>query len=58
MLSEFRLEHVADLLEYHPRRAVIYLSSTPVAFCFWIFSPSAIKFTATALVLPDVRSER
>jgi hypothetical protein len=46
---EFLLENIAGDLEYHPRRAVLYLSLATAAICFWIFSPSERKFTATPL---------
>lgn len=49
-IREFLLENVAGDLEYHPRRAVLYLSLGAAALCFWIFSPSEIKFTATPVV--------
>ena len=37
-------------LEYHPRRAVVYLALAVSAFCFWIFSPSDEQFTTVPLV--------
>jgi hypothetical protein len=49
-LREFFLENFAGDLEYHPRRAVLYLSLATAAFCFWFFSPSEVKFTAIPLV--------
>ena len=49
-LREFFLENFAGDLEYHPRRAVLYLSLATAALCFWIFSPSETKFTAIPLV--------
>ena len=49
-LREFSLENFAGDLEYHPRRAVLYLSLATAAFCFWAFSPSEGKFTAVPLV--------
>jgi hypothetical protein len=48
-LREFFLENFAGDLEYHPRRAVLYLSLATAALCFWIFSPSETKFTAIPL---------
>jgi hypothetical protein len=49
-LREFLLENFAGDLEYHPRRAVLYLSLATAALCFWVFSPSETKFTAIPLV--------
>ncbi len=49
-LREFFLENFAGDLEYHPRRAVIYVMLTVAALCFWIFSAPEIKFTTIPLV--------
>jgi hypothetical protein len=49
-LREYLLENIAGDLEYHPRRALLYLSLAATAFCLWIFSPSQTKFTAIPLV--------
>lgn len=49
-LREFFLENFAGDLEYHPRRAALYLSLAIAALCFWVFSPSETKFTAIPLV--------
>ena len=49
-LREFLLENFAGDLEYHPRRALLYLSLATAALCFWVFSPSETKFTAIPLV--------
>jgi hypothetical protein len=49
-LREFFLENFAGDLEYHPRRAVLYLSLAIAALCFWLFSHSETKFTAIPLV--------
>jgi hypothetical protein len=49
-LREFFLENIAGDLEYHPRRAVLYLSLATAALSFWIFSSSETKFTAVPLV--------
>ena len=49
-LREFFLENFAGDLEYHPGRALLYLSLATAALCFWIFSPSQKKFTAIPLV--------
>src|SRR5467141_4509691 len=47
---EFFLENFAGDLEYHPRRAVLYLILAVAALCFWIFSAPEIKFTTIPLV--------
>jgi hypothetical protein len=49
-LREFFLENFAGDLEYHPRRAMIYLGLTMAAMCFWIFSPEEAKFSTLPLV--------
>ena len=49
-IREFFLENFAGDLEYHPRRAILYLVLGTAAMCFWIFSPAGVKFTATPLV--------
>jgi hypothetical protein len=49
-LREFFLENFAGDLEYHPRRATLYLSLATAALCFWAFSSSETKFTAVPLV--------
>ncbi len=49
-LREFLLENFAGDLEYHPRRAVLYLSLAVGALCFWIFSPPEAKFSTVPLV--------
>ena len=49
-LGEFFLENFAGDLEYHPRRAGVYLILGIAAVCFWIFSPPNTKFTAIPLV--------
>jgi len=49
-LREFFLENFAGDLEYHPRRAVLYLSLAVAALCFWIFSAPEVKFTAIPLI--------
>jgi hypothetical protein len=50
-LRELFLENFAGDLEYHPRRAILYLSLATAALCFWVFLPSETKFTAIPLVL-------
>ncbi len=49
-LREFFLENFAGDLEYHPRRAVLYLGLAMAALCFWIFSPPENKFSTLPLV--------
>ncbi len=49
-LREFFLENFAGDLEYHPRRATLYLVLAIVTAAFWFFSPEEIKFTAAPLV--------
>jgi len=48
---EFFFENFAGDLEYHPRRAVLYLVLAVAAAAFWFFSPAETKFTPTPLVL-------
>jgi hypothetical protein len=47
---EFLLENFAGDLEYHPRRAALYLIIGAAAASFWVFSPAGTKFTAIPLV--------
>jgi hypothetical protein len=49
-LREIFLENFAGDLEYHPRRAVVYLVLAVAVFCFWILSPSEAQFTTVPLV--------
>jgi hypothetical protein len=49
-LRELFLENFAGDLEFHPRRAAIYLILAAGAGCFWIFSPAESKFTPVPLV--------
>jgi hypothetical protein len=49
-IREFFLENFAGDLEYHPRRAVLYLALGTIALCSWIFSASETKFTVIPLV--------
>jgi hypothetical protein len=49
-IREFFLENFAGDLEYHPRRAALYLVLAAAAAAFWLFSPEEIKFTAAPLV--------
>jgi len=38
------LENLAGDLEYHPRRAALYLVIAAAAICIWVFSPSENKY--------------
>jgi hypothetical protein len=49
-LREIFVENFAGDLEYHPRRAVVYLILAVVAFCFWTLSPYEVQFTTIPLV--------
>ena len=49
-LRDIFVENFAGDLEYHPRRAFLYFALAVAAFCFWIFSPSNMQFTAVPLV--------
>jgi hypothetical protein len=49
-LGESLLENFAGDLEYHPRRAALYLGLGMAAACFWIFSSPETKFNPTPLV--------
>ena len=49
-VREFFLENFAGDLEYHPRRALIYLVLAAGAACFWFFSPGDKKFTTIPLL--------
>jgi hypothetical protein len=49
-LREFFLENLAGDLEYHPRRAVLYLGLAVTALCYWIFSPPEARFSTLPLV--------
>jgi hypothetical protein len=49
-LRDFFLENFASDLEYHPRRAALYLILAVAAICFWIFSPPETKFSTIPLV--------
>jgi len=49
-LREIFVENFAGDLEYHPRRAIVYLTLAVAAFCFWIFSRSDVQFTTLPLV--------
>lgn len=49
-LREFFLENFAGDLEYHPRRAMLYLGLAVAAMLFWIYSAPEAKFTTIPLV--------
>jgi hypothetical protein len=49
-IREFFLENFAGDLEYHPRRAAVYLALAVGAACVWIFSAPENKFTPVPLV--------
>jgi hypothetical protein len=49
-IREFFLENLAGDLEYHPRRAVVYLFLGIAAACTWIFWPYELRFTPVPLV--------
>ena len=49
-LGDFFFEIFAGDLEYHPRRAMLYLGLAVAAMCFWIFSPQVAKFSTVPLV--------
>jgi len=49
-LRQFVSENFAADLEYHPRRAVVYLLLGTVSLAIWYFSPSNAKFTVVPLV--------
>jgi hypothetical protein len=49
-LRQFISENFAGDLEYHPRRAAIYLLLGAASLTFWYFSPGDAKFTMIPLV--------
>jgi len=49
-IREFFLENFAGDLEYHPRRALLYLGLGIGAGCFWLFSPYEKRFSAVPLI--------
>jgi len=49
-LREFFLENFAGDLEYHPRRAILYLVLAVAAAAYWTLSPAEAKFTTAPLV--------
>jgi hypothetical protein len=50
-IRDFFLENFAGDLEYHPGRAVLYLSLGAIALCSWTFAPYERKFTLVPLVV-------
>jgi hypothetical protein len=50
-LREFFLENFAGDLEYHPGRAVLYLSLGAIALCSWTLAAYQNKFTLVPLVV-------
>jgi hypothetical protein len=49
-IREFFLENFAGDLEYHPRRAMVYLGLAIAAACYWFLSAHDLKFTAMPLI--------
>ena len=49
-IREFFLENFAGDLEYHPRRAVVYVVLGIASACAWIFAPYETRFTPMPLV--------
>jgi hypothetical protein len=49
-IRDFFLENFAGDLEYHPRRALVYLTLGIASASFWIFSSHDDKFAAVPLV--------
>lgn len=49
-LREFLFENFAGDLEYHPRRAALYIVLAVAAAAAWIFCPTEAKFTTSPLV--------
>ena len=50
-LREYVFDNLAGDLEYHPRRAVIYLGLAVAALCFWFLLTDDTKFTIVPLVI-------
>lgn len=50
-IREFFLENFAGDLEYHLRRALLYLCLGAIALCSWVFSAAEIKIAVIPLVL-------
>jgi hypothetical protein len=49
-LREFLLENFAGDLQYHPRRALLYLLLGVASACYWAFSPEDGKLNVIPLV--------
>ena len=49
-IRDFFLENFAGDLEYHPRRALVYLGLGIGAGCFGVFSPYEKRFTVVPLI--------
>jgi hypothetical protein len=49
-LGETVFEQFAGDLEYHPRRAFLYLVLAVVSFCFWLSSAPADGFTTRPII--------
>jgi hypothetical protein len=49
-IGEFLLDNFAGDLEYHPRRAAVYLGLGVAAAGFWAFSSPETKFTPIPLI--------
>jgi len=49
-LREFLLENFAGDLEYHPRRALLYLVLGVASACFWVFTPADRKISVIPLI--------
>jgi len=49
-IGEFLLENFAGDLEYHPRRAALYLALGVAAACLWVFSSPKTRFTPIPLI--------
>ena len=45
------MDNIAGDLEYHPRRALLYLVLAASAMSFWYFSPVETQFTSVSLVI-------
>jgi hypothetical protein len=50
-VREYLMDNIAGDLEYHPRRALLYLALAACAACFWYLSPRESQFTSVPLVI-------
>jgi hypothetical protein len=50
-VREYLMDNIAGDLEYHLRRAVLYLVLATAAVCFWYFSPPETQFAPLPLVV-------